>query len=669
MLAPRGRDAAIAVSLIGRPDVACEVCASLRDLVPALGPDVDFVLMTEDAVRSADLRPLVEWIGDQPAWSDLPFILVTDHGGGPERNPMASRWLEALGNVSFVERPFHPTTLASIARTALKGRRRQYQTQLLFEDLREGEVRLRTALKAGNLDPWEFDVATGMLSLSEDFQNAYGPGAELTLEAFLASVHPDDRERIVSAFGHSTAAGGDYAVEFRRRGPDGTLQWIDARARMVRDEQGAPLQLIGLSSDISERKAVAEALQQSNDRLERRVRERTAQLQHAHDELLSQVAERERTEEQLRHMQKLESIGELTGGVAHDFNNLLTALIGNLELLKKRSVPDPGTGRLIDGALQGAQRGAALTQRLLAFARRQALDPRPVDLAGLVQGMVNLLRRSIGLTIEMELDLPHALPAVLVDPNQIELALLNLVVNARDAMPDGGKVTIALHRCDKTVAAPDLAAGHYVCLRVSDAGVGMDPETLKRAIEPFFSTKGLGKGTGLGLSMVHGVAQQLRGALRLESEPGHGTVAELWLPIAVDQAVDVPPAIENRKDSMGATLLLVDDDFLINLSTKALLEDLGHTVFDANSGARALEVLKAEASIELMITDYAMPGMTGVQLAEAARALRPDLPILLATGYAELPAGKAFDLPRLSKPYLQSQLAEQIAALLAPASS
>ena len=668
VLAPRGRDAAIAKSLVEQPNVVAEVCANLHDVLTALGPDVAFVLMTEDAVRSADLKPLVEWIADQPTWSDMPFILVTDHGGGPERNPMASRWLEALGNVSFVERPFHPTTLASIARTALKGRRRQYQTRLLFEDLREGEVRLRTALKAGNLGPWEFDFATRTLSLSEDFQNAYGPGEELSLETFLQTVHPDDRARIVSTFREASPASEDYAVEFRRRGADGAVQWIDARARMVRDELGKPLQLIGLSSDITERKAVAEALQQANDRLERRVQERTAQLQQAHDELLSQAVERERTEEQLRHMQKLESIGELTGGVAHDFNNLLTAVIGNLELLKKRVGANVGINGLVDGALQGAQRGAALTQRLLAFARRQALDPRSVDLAGLVLGMLDLLRRSIGPTVELDLDLPPSLPAVLVDPNQIELALLNLVVNARDAMPGGGKVSIALHRCNETAAAPDLAAGHYVCLRVSDGGVGMDTETLKRAIEPFFSTKGLGKGTGLGLSMVHGVAQQLKGALRLASEPGHGTVAELWLPVAADQAIEAPPAIENRKDTMGATLLLVDDDFLINLSTKALLEDLGHTVFDANSGARALEVLKKESSIELMITDYAMPGMTGVQLAEAARALRPGLPILLATGYAELPAGKAFDLPRLSKPYLQSQLAEQIAALLAPAS-
>ena len=664
ILAPHGRDAAIASSLIQQAELDSRVCGTLPNLVAALGDDTAFVLMTEDAIRTADLKPLALWIGAQPAWSDLPFILITDHGGGLERNPVASRWLDALGNVSFIERPFHPTTLASIARTALKGRRRQHETRNLFGNLRESEVRLRTALKAGNLGPWEFDFSTRRLLLSEDFQSAFGPAGEFGIATFFSTLHPDDRGKVTAALQRSVSTGEDYAIEFRRQWPDGTIHWIDARARMVRDAAGVPQRLIGLSSDVTERKTTEAALQQSNDRLERRVRERTAQLQHAHDELVAQIAERARTEEQLRHMQKLESIGELTGGVAHDFNNLLTAVIGNLELLRKRVALDPSVDRLIDGALQGAQRGAALTQRLLAFARRQALEPRPVDLAGLVGGMANLLRRSIGPTNEMTLDLPDALPAVLIDANQIELALLNLAINARDAMPDGGKIAISIDMC-RTGATNDIAAGDYVCLRVSDTGAGMDADTLKRAIEPFFSTKGIGKGTGLGLSMVHGVALQLKGALRLHSTPGRGTTAELWLPVSTERAVDAPADAEKPRDLKGATLLLVDDDFLISLSTKALLEDLGHTVIEANSGAKALEVLRTDKPIDLMITDYAMPGMTGTQLAEAARGLRPDLPILLATGYAELPVGSMPDLPRLSKPYHQRQLAEHITALVA----
>ncbi|SEP00848.1 His Kinase A (phospho-acceptor) domain-containing protein [Rhodospirillales bacterium URHD0017] len=546
VLAPRGRDAAVAASLVEQAGVTTGTCPDLAVLVETLDDDTAFVLMTEDAIINADLKPLATWLAHQPAWSDLPLVLVTD-GGGPERNPIAARWLEALGNVSFIERPFHPTTLVSLVRAMVKGRRRQLETRSLLADLRRGEVRL----------------------------------------------------------------------------------------------------------------------QQINDDLERRVDDRTAQLQHAHDELLAHVAERARTEEQLRQLQKLESIGQLTGGVAHDFNNLLTAVLGNLELLRKRLPSNPATDRLLDGATQGAQRGAALTQRLLAFARRQALQPKPTDLAELVRGMGDLLRRSLGPSIAIELDLPAGLPPALADQNQIELALLNLAVNARDAMPDGGRLEIALG-LETVPPSSDLAAGKYVRLRVWDTGCGMDLQTLSRAIEPFFSTKEVGKGTGLGLSMIHGLALQLKGALRLDSEQGRGTRAELWLPVANGKAaaavVDAEIGADTSKRRLN--LLLVDDDFLISLSTAALLEDLGHEVVKASSGAAALEVLQSGKPVDLLITDYAMPGMTGVQLAEAARQLRPGLPILLATGYADLPARTKLDLPRLSKPYQQRQLAERITSLV-----
>lgn len=667
VLAPRGRDAAVACFLIEQTGVSCVACPDITAVVQCLDDDVAFLLITEEAIRGADLNPLSTWLAAQPPWSDLPFLLVTDHGGGPERNPIAARWLETLGNVSLIERPFHPTTLLSVSRAAVKGRRRQHDTRRLLANLRESDQRLRTALHAGRLAAWEFDFATSRFVVSAEGKALLGRSdlQDVGLDDLMRGILPDDRTSVAEALGRSVSTGEDFAVDLRFGRSDGESLWLDVRARLVRSAGGSPQRFVGVASDITVRKAAEASLQGLNELLEMRVEERTAQLRQAHDQLLAQIAERERTEAQLRQMQKLESIGQLTGGVAHDFNNLLTAVIGNLELLRKRVPAGPSTDRLIDGAMQGAQRGAALTQRLLAFARHQALDARPIDLADLVRGMDDLLRRSLGPSIAMIQDFPAGIPAAHADANQVELALLNLAVNSRDAMPDGGTLTLALDLAE-TGPMRDLPAGRYVRLTVSDTGSGMDGETLRKAIEPFFSTKDVGKGTGLGLSMIHGLAQQLKGALRLFSTPGCGTRAELWLPVAegaaeatASEAAD-RPAEGNRR----ATLLFVDDDFLISLSTTSLLEDLGHTVVRASSGSEALAVLRTGRPIDMMITDYAMPGMTGLQLAEQARALRPGLPILLATGYADLPTRAKFELPRLQKPYQQSQLAEQIQGLL-----
>jgi nitrogen-specific signal transduction histidine kinase len=391
---------------------------------------------------------------------------------------------------------------------------------------------------------------------------------------------------------------------------------------------------------------------------------RTAELKAAHATVLAEIAQRERAEDQLRQTQKLEMIGQLTGGVAHDFNNLLMAVLGNLDLLRKHVPDDPKTARLINGALQGAQRGAALTQRLLAFARRQDLNVEPRNLADLIRGAADLIERSAGSEIELRLALPADLPLTLIDANQIELAVLNLVVNARDAMPNGGVLTITVDHL-RAPAEGELAAGHHVRLVVSDTGCGMDVETLERATEPFFSTK-LGKGTGLGLSMVHGLALQLKGALRLTSQVGVGTKAELWLPVTTSAAEKAKPMTSEPNVEINGkiTVLVVDDDALIAMSTVDMLEDLGHEVIEANSGQRALEILRDGRTIDLLITDYSMPRMNGAQLAAAARDIRADLPVLLATGYAELPPGSGIDLPRIGKPYRQDQLAAEIVKVL-----
>jgi signal transduction histidine kinase/ActR/RegA family two-component response regulator len=370
-------------------------------------------------------------------------------------------------------------------------------------------------------------------------------------------------------------------------------------------------------------------------------------------------------EQRLLQAQKMESIGQLTGGIAHDFNNLLAVILGNLELLRKRIQDDERAKRLLDGALQGAQRGAALTQRLLAFSRRQDLTPQAVDVAQLVSSMTDLLARALGPSIKIVTRFPSGLPPVKVDPNQLEMALLNLAVNARDAMPTSGTITISAHS-EEVMEGKEhgLSPGAYVCVSVSDTGMGMDAATLARAIEPFFTTKGVGKGTGLGLSMIHGLAVQSGGALKLKSEVGKGTTAEIWLPRGEAMAA-VPASDENaRPEHRTCTVLLVEDDPLVMSGTAAMLEDLDHKVVEASSGEEALRILRENGSIDLVVTDHAMPGMTGLDLAEQIRREWPALPILLASGHAELPERNGLAIPRLTKPFRQDELESAIASVV-----
>jgi signal transduction histidine kinase len=414
-------------------------------------------------------------------------------------------------------------------------------------------------------------------------------------------------------------------------------------------------------------------LEQLNSELERRVEERTAELAQANADLEQRVEERTREREaalaQVHEMQKLESLGQLTGGVAHDFNNLLMVILGNLQLLRKRLPDDERVLRLVDGAMQGADRGATLTKRMLAFARRQELRPETVNVRRLVDGMEEMLRRTLGPSIQIATEYRPDLPPIRVDPSQLELALLNLALNARDAMPHGGRLVIGGYCAPSGPDGPQgLPTGRYVCLFVSDTGDGMDEATLKRAAEPFFTTKGSGKGTGLGLSMVDGVAAQSGGAMRMTSRPGVGTRVEIWLPVgeAASVAASSSPPGSSFGDAPGPyRVLVVDDDPLLVSSTTAMLEDLGHLVIEAMSGARALDMLRLGAKVDVVVTDHAMPGMTGSELARQIRQQWPSLPIILATGYAELPNGEDPGLPRLAKPYLQSELAAQIAMALA----
>ncbi|MEI4483344.1 MULTISPECIES: hybrid sensor histidine kinase/response regulator [unclassified Phyllobacterium] len=371
--------------------------------------------------------------------------------------------------------------------------------------------------------------------------------------------------------------------------------------------------------------------------------------------------ELEKAREALFQAQKMEAIGQLTGGVAHDFNNLLMAILGSLELLRKHLPEDRRAQALLNNAVLAAERGANLTKRMLAFARKQDLELKPVDAVTLVRGMEELLQRSLGPTILVETRFPLTLDPVLADPHQLELALLNLMVNARDAMSVGGTITVAGRK--ETIDKPqtDLTPGAYICLSVKDEGSGMDAETLARATEPFFTTKGVGKGTGLGLSMVHGLMQQLNGRLVVSSELGQGTTAELWVPVAERnlskqvEAIHSPIELPTQK----LKILAVDDDSLVLMNTVAMLEDLGHTVVEANSGKKALELLNLSADIDLVVTDQAMPGMSGTQLIREIKTSWPTTRAILATGYSELPSdvGK---VPLLTKPFMQSNLSTAI---------
>lgn len=440
----------------------------------------------------------------------------------------------------------------------------------------------------------------------------------------------------------TAAAEGRFEREAARVRKDGTRFQAHVIIDAIRNDQGEVIGFAKVTRDITERIANDQALAKA--------------------------------QQSLFQAQKLEAIGSLTGGIAHDFNNLLGAILGSLELVRKRLPYDPRITPLIENAVQGAERGATLTERMLAFARKQDLQMEAVDIPALVRGMFDFIHRTIGAGVQMTLDLPTGLPRVLTDANQLEAAVLNLAVNARDAMPTGGMVTMSADLRHLDDDRRDLSAGTYVVLCVADTGEGMSPETLARATEPFFTTKGVGKGTGLGLSMVHGLTAQSGGTLAIESRPGKGTRIELWFPATSAEAAAVPPGPGPGPGKRLGTvidrallILVVDDDDLVLMNTTAMLEDLGHRVLSAASGEEAMSQLATRSDVNLVVTDEIMPGMSGTELALRVREGGSDLPIILATGYAELgerPAPQKLGLPRLAKPFTQAQLAQVVDAAL-----
>lgn len=421
-----------------------------------------------------------------------------------------------------------------------------------------------------------------------------------------------------------------------RQRKDGTRFWAHVIIDAIHDERGELIGFAKITRDVTEKMETQKALNQAR--------------------------------EELFQAQKMEAIGQLTGGIAHDFNNLLMAILGSLQILRKRMPNDPSLSPLVDNAIQGAERGAALTQRMLAFSRRQDLNMQAVDIPALVTELMDFMQRSLGSTVRIETRLAEHLAHVMTDPVQLETALLNLVVNARDAMPGGGAIIIEAREIDIPARRGSLKPGRYVELSVADTGEGMDEETLIQATTPFFTTKGVGKGTGLGLSMVQGLTEQSGGKLAIESRKGEGTKVSLFLPSA-DTPASSQPA-EAAAASVAAprkqlTVLAVDDDALVLMNTTLMLEDLGHQVIEAYSGVDALNTLRnGDNRIDLVITDHSMPRMSGSELAAEIQAQWPDLPIVLATGYAELPSGGDNRLPRLGKPFSQDQLQDVITTVL-----
>ncbi|WP_458094287.1 ATP-binding protein [Roseomonas sp. WA12] len=680
ILAPLGRDASIAEALLREAGAECRTCPDLGSLEAALGDEASFVVVTEEALNGADLGSMAAWVANQSAWSDLPFIVLTRSGGGPERNPAAARLQDILGNVSILERPFHPTTFVSIARSALKGRQRQFEARARIDELRESEERLQVALQAGRLGSWEFDVEAGVLTASATCKAVFGiePDAAFTYDDMLARIDPQDRDRMQAAVRASIAEGTDYAIEYRTLWPDGGLHWAEIRARLVRDRHGARPRLVGVSSDITERKTAEDRLRQLNGTLEERVAQRTAELRQAHDAVLAEVAQRELMEDQLRQAQKMEAVGQLTGGLAHDFNNLLASIAGSLELLRKR-VRQGRTGeldRFITLAQEASSRAAALTHRLLAFSRRQTLDPRATDVHRLATGMGEIITRTVGPGIAMEMSGVPDLWTTLVDPHQLENALLNLCINARDAMPEGGRIALRAENVtlDRQQAEPrDLLPGQYVTLSVTDTGTGMPPDVIARAFDPFFTTKPIGQGTGLGLSMIYGLVRQSGGQVRIHSEVGHGTTVRLYLPRhdGAASAEEESPVLQSApRAEAGETVLVVDDELTVRSLITEVLQDQGYRVIDAADGASGLQVLQTSARIDLLITDVGLPGgMNGRQFADAARVLRSDLRVLFITGYAETAAfgdGKLeYRMHVMTKPFSLDVLVSRVRDLIA----
>jgi PAS domain S-box-containing protein len=538
------------------------------------------------------------------------------------------------------------------------------------ERLRESEERFRLIADSAPVPMW-----VTMLDRKRNFVNrAYVDFLGITYAQAIdydwrEIIHPDDVARILAESVAGEATLEPFVLEGRFRRGDGEWRWLRSISQPRWGPGGEHVGFIGAAHDITEWKLAAETLREVNETLEARVAERTADLRAALDRLQAEVGERQRAEEALRQAQKMEAVGQLTGGLAHDFNNLLTPVIGGLEIIA-RSVAEPRLRRVAETALESGRRGAKLTSQLLAFSRIQRIRMTPVGVNRVIETMKLMLKHTLGGAVTVQTMLGAEAGLALCDENQLENAILNLAINARDAMPEGGTLTISTG-LSREADSVELEAGDYVCVAVADTGQGMSPEVAARAIEPFFSTKPLGRGTGLGLAQVYGIARQSGGTLKIESREGEGTIVRLLLPraegIEAEEGEADARAGTSETAGAGARIFVVDDDAEVRDFLADSLVSLGHRV-EAMAGGEAALAALADGPPDLMLVDFAMPGMNGAELAREVRARFPGLPIVFVTGFAEsdqLEGACGPDVPVLRKPFGIDQLAGAVAATLA----
>jgi PAS domain S-box-containing protein len=661
LLALRGRDALVLNDLLTKKGHECISCSSAADLANNLQQGAGAVLITEESLIDSNEKTLSSWCGAQPPWSDLPFVLLATKRVG-KRPVSAMRALNYLGNVVVLERPIHGETLVSAIRAALRVRRRQYVARQHLEELKAAEDRL---IELNGLLEARISYSTAeremLWTLSEDMLaradyqgglRAISPAwcrvlgfteQDLVTRPYSDIIHPDDLPTVISALNSMRASGQPTRFENRIMAADGS--WKPIGWTVSPEEDG--IHFIAIGRDLSHEKAREQELVDSQD--------------------------------QLRQAQKMEAVGQLTGGIAHDFNNLLQGISGSLELLKLR-VAQGRIGdldRFIEGAVTSANRAAALTHRLLAFSRRQPLDPKSVEANPLVLSMEELFHRTMGENISVELTLEKDLWPTLCDPNQLENALLNLAINARDAMPDGGHLTIQTMNTEirETVEGENEVHGsrQYVCITVTDTGTGMHADVIERAFDPFFTTKTIGQGTGLGLSMIYGFAQQSEGFAKISSELGEGTTVTLCLPRYLGgpaQHANVEISLNQRTSGHGEVVLVIDDEPVVRGLIVEVLHELGYRAMEAADGVTGLAMLKCTDRIDLLVTDIGLPGLDGRQVADFARCERPDLKILFMTGYAEKAASaQGFmdaGMSMMTKPFALDSFAARVRDIVHP---